>query len=532
MKMRTLIRAGFWSIIVLMLAACANEDMQQKEETKQNGEHVVATFTGHQPKTPGSAKSRTTATYSMGGSNAAQVSWEATDKIWVKDINGTFHQSDAAIFPTISNKARANFKLANGNYGFNPEVRFTNTGNPNTVSIAFQQLQSGSDNFNHLGVSGDCGIATAIGGGGDYEFTLQHKASYICFLPRNMNKELVPSNFQLMRIAITANKPIVGTYDFSDGSLVGKSPIANGNSFAFLIPKHPNYPKLSTQQDGDQSGCYFVIAPGTYNLSVNFWFEDPNTHEGISIPKEYPNLTCSEGKIVELTANLTLPVWGKYYMWDAQQHYWWGHETEQPLTNGANSPNWPKNKTSDPQRWHNDNDPGTGKIFEGQTDLFRSIPNINEMLWYVYHGDPHWENPKPRLMLRDGHIVQVNMGGLWLKKKAKIMADMGITENQMKEGYPKVSPTDWRATPITTLPAAIAPSTAPLPNTKDYFFLPAMGQFRGLGTLTDAITSGYYWTSTASFKYRTNQFYLEFNSGSVRLVFGRGYYGFQAMPFE
>lgn len=529
MKITTLITTNLWLMAVGILAGCTSEETIEKNEQKQQHEApVVATFTGNQPKESSSAKTRTTATHVMG--NPANVFWEATDKIWVRDDNGTFRQSEAATFPTSSNKARANFKLT-GNYKkFNPEVRYTNTGNPNTVQILYMQYQKGSDNFNHLSTAGDCGTATAVGGGGDYEFTLQHKASYICFLPRNRNKELNPRHFKLARIVIDANKPITGTFDFSDGSLVGKTPIANSQSIAILMADFSDPPELSTQEEGEQSGCYLVIPPGTYNLNVNYWFSDPVTLESISIPKTYIGLNCPEGKIVDITANLTLPEWGKYYMWDAQYHYWWGHESEQPLVNGGKGTNYPR-YPSDP-RWFNVADPGLGKVFEGQTDLFKTIPNVNEMLWYIYHGDPHWESPKWRLMVRDGHVVNFNMGGLWLKKKAKIMADEGITEEQMKKGYPKANPKDWRATTITSLPPAVTPSTAPVPNTVDYFFLPAMGYFLGNGEILNLGTVARYWTSTASFNYRANQFFLEFNSGSVHLGFGRGYHGFQARAFE
>lgn len=257
MKITTLITTNLWLMAVGILAGCTSEETIEKNEQKQQHEApVVATFTGNQPKESSSAKTRTTATHVMG--NPANVFWEATDKIWVRDDNGTFRQSEAATFPTSSNKGRANFKLT-GNYKkFNPEVRYTNTGNPNTVQIPYMQYQKGSDNFNHLSTAGDCGTATAVGGGGDYEFTLQHKASYICFLPRNRNKELNPRHFKLARIVINANKPIAGTFDFSDGSLVGKTPIANAQSWALLMADFSDPPELSTQEEGEQSGFYLT----------------------------------------------------------------------------------------------------------------------------------------------------------------------------------------------------------------------------------------------------------------------------------
>ena len=60
------------------------------------------------------------------------------------------------------------------------------------VTILSHQTQTGANNTEHIGPSGDCGVATATrddippsgGDGGDsYSFSLQHKAAYLCFLP-------------------------------------------------------------------------------------------------------------------------------------------------------------------------------------------------------------------------------------------------------------------------------------------------------------------------------------------------------------
>ena len=214
-----------WLMAVGLLTACASEDTQQKDGTKQSETKYVATFTGHQPNSNSSAKSRTTATHTLG--NPAHVIWEARDRIWVKADDGRFYQSEAANFAasaTPADHSRANFHLSQGYYATTtPEVRYVGTStNADRVTIAATQTQASPNDFSHLGAAGDCGTATAHSGAlaaGDYEFTLQHKASYLCFVPRCMNTQLGP-NIKLTKIVVTADKPIAGIYDFSATSAI------------------------------------------------------------------------------------------------------------------------------------------------------------------------------------------------------------------------------------------------------------------------------------------------------------------------
>lgn len=513
MKIKALIKVSILVAGIGLLTACTNEDMQQKNETNQGGGHVVAIFTGHQPKADSSVTSRTTATHLKG--HEAQVFWEATDKIWVKDIGGTFRQSNAATFPVGSNKRQANFGLASGNYGFNPEVRYTNTGNPNTVTIPNNQTQNGSEDFGHLGISGDCGTATAVGGGGDFEFTLQHKASYICFLPRNENKGVDPSKFKLVRIFIEADKPFNGTYDFSNGSLVGKTP--TGGQLTGMLLGGANPPKLSSTQEGsDQSGLYYVIAPGTYNLKVNYWFLNPVTSEDISVRKEYHNFTFPEGKIVDITANITLPE-QIYCMWDAKQDYWHGYESERPTINrftpgATQGQHYPKNNTD--QRWYHE---GTGSITP--TGLCKDCSNVNELCWYAAKGDPHWDT-RQIVMVRNGRVQHFNISGIWLKKKATILRDNSdISESRFSGGYPGNDGIDhdWRTESVASFPwpstSGTLPHGAPA-NTADYFFLPALGCYEE-GWLEFFGEQGFYWSSNTWVG--TMSYYLKFHDSYVGL---------------
>ena len=118
-----------------------------------------------------------------------------------------------------------------------------------------------------------------------------------------------------------------------------------------------------------------------------------------------------------------------YYMWDAAQNYWSGHEWDaaepwQPKGIGGSSENYPKSN-ADP-RWYNE---GTGS-FEASNDLFKQLPNANEMAWYVLEGDAHWGNST-----QWEAFGEVHTGGIWLKKlsviaqeNGKALADFKLTD--------------------------------------------------------------------------------------------------------
>ena len=513
-------KLSFLCVAALLFASCASEDnANQSNKSQQDTTNVpTVTFVGYQPETTASAKTRTTATHERG--KAAKVFWEPTDRIWVKNDQGTFRQSDPATFPTASNKAQANFKLRtsywDGYYKkFNPEVRYVGTSNNvNSVRIANQQTQTNPNDFSHLGAAGDCGTATAQGGGGDHQFTLEHKASYLCFVPRCMNTMLGP-NIYLTKIKVTANKPIAGSYDFTDGSLENKTPTGYSSNEITLTLTPGNFTLNTTTENTAVNGAYMVITPGTYDLTINYTIKDPTTNIESDIVKIVKNFNCPVGKIRDMKAWIDKDIKDfssiKHYMWDAQLPYWYGHENEQPIVDNGTSTQNPKN-ASDP-RWFNPYIPLYNSSYDGQTALFRRLPNTNEMLWYVYRGDPHAEKC---LAIANGHLQQV--WGIWLKKKARILHDQGISPQQMESGYPYKNPitsvitmldytrrTNRLSSPSLNPPPNQTISISPLTDKTDYFFIPALG-----GYVTDQWYSsaeylnspyqprGDYWTRSAS----------------------------------
>lgn len=544
MKMKTLIKSSMWLVAAGLLTACASEETQQKPETKQPETKYVATFTGHQPKVTAPAKSRTTATYTIG--NPAQVLWEATDKIWVKADDGNFYQSEAANFAasaTPTDHSRANFNLTTGSYmKFNPEVRYTGAStDANTVVIASTQSQGAPNNFSHLGTAGDCGTAIAQGGGNDHEFTLQHKASYLCFLPRCMNTQLGP-NINLTKITVTADKDIAGTYDFSNGSLMGKTPTGGSKSITLTLDGGNGLTLNTTTANLSMNGAYMVIAPGTYNLTITYTIVDPIMSTSFDITKTEAGYTCPEGQIRDITANLTPPslplTLPKYYMWDAQQDYWWGHEATQfyhfPLGEG-----WAQYKYQSPERWHNDSYPGAGLRYDAQTTLFKSLPNVNELLWYAKYGDPHKERNIFAGVVY-GHLITYH--GLWLRKKSVILAYLkahgypaSLTEADLKEAYwetPTDPHKDCRVGSNVSYRYAVTFGRPA--NTADYFFLPLTGIYLS-GSLKVLGVGGSYWSSSAA--PNKDDLYLtaySFNcfDGNIIVDARIRKLGMQARPFE
>ena len=545
MKMKTFIKSSMWLMAAGLLTACASEDTQQKDETKQSETKYVATFTGHQPNSNSSAKSRTTATHTIG--NPAQVFWEPTDKIWIKADNNTFYQSSTAQFYPITpiDRSTATFVLYSGLYTKpNIEVRYMNwyLTTPNTVVIDKLQRQYTPNDFSHLGAAGDCGTATATGSNGNYKFTLQHKASYLCFLPRCTNAALNP-NIKLTRIMVEADKPIAGSYDFSDGTLMGKTPTndskyitletSSGGNTGFL---------LNTTTDIAMNGAYMVIAPGTYNLTITYTLFDPNTSGYAFITKKLTDFTCPEGQIKDITADIT-PVTNvpeaKYYMWDAKRHYWYGHLNSDGTPDG----NYPKSKAADPERWYNDYYPGKNIRNDAQTELFKTLPNANELVWYVMKGDPHWEQPRNYTRVSGGHIYTVTLGGMWFRKKRAIVAYLkanegypaSFTENDLKEGYKtsaSAAPVDYRviAQGATNTPIGGRPT-----NVDDYFYLPALGQCGTNGRLDNYggnYGMGYYWSSSGYPNWVTWAYHLSFHQYDVTVNAQVRSDGKIAVPFE
>ena len=127
-----------------------------------------------------------------------------------------------------------------------------------SVTILSQQVQNGADNSDHIGRSGDCGIAMAGKNGDTYDFTLQHKASYLCFLPYI---DYLPS-VKVTKIVLDCNNGIAGEYNLSPSGLY--NPTSTSQQITLnLNPSRKNDFLIGHNYATDQDSCaaYMVVAP-------------------------------------------------------------------------------------------------------------------------------------------------------------------------------------------------------------------------------------------------------------------------------
>ena len=491
---------------LLFAASCANDDVAQNEKQKKDNTPAGTTvFTGtSQPETT----TRTAILNHTKGAGAS-VNWSSTDQIWVKDDGGTWQQSSTVTIPSAANKAEGVFALFGTYTGTTHDVLYTNksvSGTQPQVEIKIIQTQSAPNNFDHAGESGDFGIATGNKAGSVYKFTLNHKASYLCFIPRTSNEYVKRS--KLIRVEIMSDDDIAGTYDIAaDGTLT----LASGGSKTITVTTGSGFDIDNSADDMSKNATYAVIAPGTHKVRIRYWLR--NTTDNPNGPIEgtvskIVTLNCTAGSIHDITANLDPHDYDgdHYYMWDAQEQYWKGHEWDkggsqptlsQGLTGATTSNDYAKSNMD--SRFYNE--AFTSGVDNPATHAScKDLPNVNEMTWYAANGEPRWDADE--LWTTMGHLYK---SGMWFKKKANIS---GYDANTAVDGI------DRRANGSTLVSWSISTT---LPSTADankYFYLPSLGYYYS-GQLHDVGDVGYYWVSNATPWYNKGAYSLYFGSGSV-----------------
>ncbi len=487
---------------LLLTASCANDDTVQEGKQKQTDIPTGSTvFTGtSQPE----ATTRTTILNHTKGAGAS-VNWSSSDRIWVKDDAGTWQQSATATIPSAANLSFAKFSLSGTYTGVSHEIIYTNmavTGSQPQVEIKARQWQSAPNNFDYAGESGDCGIATGVKLGSGYNFTLNHKASYLCFIPRSSNEYVKRS--KLIKVEIMSDDDIAGTYDIAaNGALT----LASGGSKTITVTTGSGFAIDNAADDMSKNATYAVVAPGTHTFRIRYWLRNTTDNPQGAIEgtvSKIVKLNCTAGSIHDITANLNPHDYDgdHYYMWDAQNQFWYGYEwtknlgagVGQPTLEGQPAGNYARNN-SDVSRWYHE---GSGSPFNA-TQSCATLPNVNEMTWYAVKGDPRWD--KDELWTTMGHLYK---GGMWFKKKSQIS---GFNANTAYDG------TDWR----TYKNRHAWPRPATLPSAADagnYFYLPALGYYL-FGRLTNVGGGGNYWSSSAYPAYSLDAYDLSFSSGGV-----------------
>ena len=511
-KTRLLSFAAFCGL-TLAFASCANEDVAQTPNNTDNDKNLT-TFSAGDPTTRTSMESD------------GKFFWEAGDKIYVKDDNGAWNASSNS--PTGKTD---NFKFrVPGTYTAHTsyEVYYPGkNGNQDQVTISANQSQSEPNTTTHFGAAGDCGMATAtkVSGKQQFAFTLDHKAAYLLFLPRTSNTIL--HDCYLTKVEINSDNDITSTYTLNPttGELTGTG---TGKQIVLTTKGSGTYangfPLTNNSTSAATNGSYVVIKPGTHTLKIRYWVKDIATGTEGTITKTLASATYDQNKYYNITANLNVKDYDgdNYYMWDAQQQYWYGYEwtrnlpagVGQPTLNSQSSSNYAQNNT-DP-RYYNESYPGWG-VSNPAIHSCKDLPNVNEMTWYAAKGDPRWDNDE--LWTTMGHLYK---GGMWFKKRAYIS---GYNSNTAVDG------SDWRTSGSSRVwtPSEVLPSAA---DAGKYFYLPARGRYYSTGDLDDIGRRGWYWSSSAV-SWRTDYgWFIYFARGFVRVYDNHRSDGMRVDTFE
>nr|WP_315454760.1 hypothetical protein [uncultured Prevotella sp.] len=515
MKLKTLLLLAF--VALISFTGCAGDEVTANQDEKQG----MTAFVVEENASP---VTRTTAEYDGSGIN---FFWTPYDFIWVNNsaASPALQMNARNDIPSTGKAAKAKFWF-NGNFTASsyPLRYTTGTGKGDEVRISSYQIQKEPNDASHFGSSGDCGTATAHNANGVYKFTLDHKASYITFLPYSTDGSIKETIIQ--KIKVEANKAIAGTYSFDDNGLDTTSPTGSSNDITLRLKINYNdgFP-VPSSPSATTNAALMVIAPGTYSsLKVTYTIYDPETTVSGDIVKEYSNVTFTAGKNKKISTDLKVPIMGDdFYMWDAQQEAWDGFKMYQSFKVNAPDSHYPSSKTSDPLRWYND---AAGNPVAANTA--KDCPNFNETLWYILKGDPHLVSG---LCSMRGHLFY--MDGVWFKKKANIP---GFRSDEGPAPYNY----DYRLSSNYLGGTMEHPATLGEPSNKaDYFFVAAprwgysysdggiASSLGGFGTNDGKPTTWgtVFWTSTGTSNFGSSAYGIMLNPSvpTVRTqAWGRG----------
>ncbi|ERK03605.1 lipoprotein [Hoylesella pleuritidis] len=483
-------------VLLAVMAGCSNGDavLNTEKETAANKENadLTAFASADAPNT------RTSLDYHSGA-----FFWEDGDHIYVKDDGNDFKKSSNF----VSGTRQAHFKfMMPGTYASNSyTVYYPGADGVNDqVTIAAEQTQTEPNNNTHFGKAGDCGLGKAIkNASGQFDFTLEHKASYLCFLP-STSHTLVST--YITKIEVSSDNNIAGSYTLD---AVGNKLTGSGNGktitlttkgsgdYADGFPLNKNNTSLVTNR------AFMVIAPGYHKLTVKYYIRDVQTNvEGV-IVKKLKAFNYVAREYYDIASKLDVKVCDdKYYMWDAQDEYWAGHKAAQPKKNGVQSSGYPK--ASDVNRWYNKVNYPTPA-----SQSAKNCPNVNVCIWYCLKGDPHWDNTT--LWTTWGHLY---VGGMWFKKASVIASENGkASAAELKKADPLGRDLATKKLFVNMPNNNQIASGTPI-NSSNYFFLPAAGYYSS-GKLEDFGTHGRYWSCTPEPFFSGRAYYLYFYNGDV-----------------
>ncbi|WP_148299615.1 hypothetical protein [Hoylesella enoeca] len=483
---------------LLLATACASDDTTQTGEQKNEpNTKGYTTFVAGKEST----QTRTSLDYDTGN-----FFWESGDNIFVKDDAGIWQTGSNAVSGT--EKSYYKFLLSGAFAGTSYTVFYPGkNGTNDQVTIATAQTQATPADTKHLGEAGDCGIGTATGSSAGFGFKLNHKAAILVFQP--YTNDALLKDCYLTKIEVISDNNIAGTYTLDP---ITKKLTGSGASNTITLNTigtgaySNGFPMTNTSANLSTNGAYMVIAPGHHKLRIRYWLMSPTelylvgsglmAHPGPlegTITRDLPIFNYEENNYYDMRADLKVahyPISNQYYLWDAQQEFWYGHESDQPMENmmgDAPESLYPQNN-SDP-RWYNE------AVFPATAShSAATCPNVNELCWYVQDGDPHWDNNT--LWATGGHLTK---GGMWLKTQTKIAAANGKNVADLKIAAPDGIDHTTSTAPAQVSNSLIASDMPDANNMNNYFYLPALGQYGKSGGNIVFMQNGYlgyYWSST------------------------------------
>ena len=338
-------------------------------------------------------------------------------------------------------------------------------------------------------------------------------------------------------------------------------------------------------EDGQSGYSEWVPkTPGSFTYNKNSYYK---LRHAFSVPQ--PNVEGRDYKFEE------------YYMWGAKRWFWNGvssypvnydgsQATDAPTYTGSNDSrwfyvnttwgdkttersggyDWPTNFTSE-NKYRSQQANGQGLIWSSTANSagLGGALNANEASFYVIYGDAHYDDTTPWTLQQycgyNGYVdpvsgetndtVMVCYGGVWLKKRAKIVADTGLPwpgrDDSSKSGnlaapfihdaetqgaqpfenkrynlrycapwsnyrHTYTNYNDFRTSGKFKKPWELDPSK----NKDDYFFVPALGRIEynhagseGIPTFTLCGAQGFYWTRTpVMYNFGGTAFYFDSES--------------------
>ena len=508
--------------IALTFASCAKDDVAQNPAKPNEEENKnLTTFVAG-----GENKTRTSLNY-----NSSDFYWEAGDYIYVKDDDGVLQKSTNAPDQKVASfmyKVPGKF-TASSSY----KVYYLGKNSSgNSVTISTAQRQTDPDNTEHFGTAGDYGTATATGtlGGKSFSFELEHQPAYLVFQPYTSNTIL--HNCYLTKVEVSSDNDIAETYtvNATTGAL-DASTVTNGTKIVLTTSGgsyNYGFPLTNSAASVTTNGAYMVIKPGTHTLKVRYWVKDVATNVEGTITKTYPSTAYASNTYYDMTADLNVKDYDgdHYYMWDAQEQYWKGHEWNlggsQPTLTSASS-DYPQNSSDPNNRWYHEGG-GSGR-FDATRSSFSNVPNANEMSWYCMYGDPRWDADEAWTTM--GHLYK---GGMWFKKKSVLQSEHHYDTEKSADGS-----TDLRTTYKNYSNNNSSINNSGLPSAADagnYFYLPALGYYYS-GQLYHVGRFGNYWSSSADPWSSNNAYFLYFYSGNVYVYYeGDRDRGYRAEAFQ